>query len=235
VAFPDRPLAYCGNVHPAESLADLRGQLERHALPVAEILGRHIAVGLWLPRSSLQGINAVQVDEFRNWFESNGLSTNTLNAFPFGDFHAKRVKERVYLPDWTDPLRTEYTNKAADFLAELLPESGLGSLSTLPCAYKRLSPDAVAADFFPQLIEATRHLGRIREQRGRTIRLAIEPRRVASRGRGCGNQNRQGSDQFRARDSGAEQPRGAKVPFAVRRRTLPAPDDRVRERTVSVR
>lgn len=175
MAFPDRPLAYCGNVHPAETLADLRRQLARHALPVAEILGRPIAVGLWLPRSALEGIDAEQVEEFRRWFEASGLSTTTMNAFPFGDFHAKRVKERVYQPDWTDPRRTDYTKRTADFLASLLSEGGGGSLSTMPCAYRRLSPNAVAADFFPQLIDAARHLGRIREQRGRTIRLAIEP------------------------------------------------------------
>jgi hypothetical protein len=175
VAIPDRPLAYCGNVHPAETLADLKRQLERHALPVAEILGRPIAVGLWLPRSALEGIDADQMQEFRRWFEVSGLSTTTMNAFPFGDFHAKRVKERVYQPDWTDPRRTEYTNRTADFLANLLPEGGVGSLSTMPCAYKRLSPYAIAAEFFPQLIESARHLGRIHEQNGRTIRLAIEP------------------------------------------------------------
>ena len=175
MAFADRPLAYCGNVHPAESLAGLQTQLERHAMPVAQITGRPIAVGLWLPRSALEGIDAEQVEAFRHWFESNGLSTSTLNAFPFGDFHAKKVKDRVYQPDWTDPRRTEYTGKAADFLAALLPEGGEGSLSTMPCAYKRLSPYAVAADFFPQLIEAAKHLGKIREQTGRIIRLAIEP------------------------------------------------------------
>jgi sugar phosphate isomerase/epimerase len=175
VVIADRPLAYCSNVHPAQNLADLRAQLEQHALPAAEAVGRPIGVGLWLPRSAIDGVTAEQMEDFRRWFESTGLSTTTMNAFPFGDFHAKRVKERVYQPDWTDPLRSDYTNRAADFLANLLAEGSDGSISTLPCAYRRLSPDATAANFFPQLLQSVRHLGRIHERTGRTIRLAIEP------------------------------------------------------------
>ena len=36
-----------------------------------------------------------------------GLTCHTLNAFPYGDFHSERVKENVYLPDWTQRERLE--------------------------------------------------------------------------------------------------------------------------------
>jgi hypothetical protein len=175
MAFADRPLAYCTNVHPADSLDDLRLRLEAHALPVAAALGRPIAVGLWLPRSALDGLDAAETASFRDWLFGHGLSTTTMNAFPFGDFHSARVKERVYQPDWTEPSRSEYTNRVADFLAALLPHEGVGSLSTAPCAYRRLKPDAKAEDFFPELLNSVRHLSRLRASTGKTIRLALEP------------------------------------------------------------
>ena len=63
-------------------------------------------------------------------------------------FHGKRVKEDVYLPDWQDIKRLEYTNLMADLLAELLPSDlGLnGSVSTVPGAFKEnaRTPETVA-------------------------------------------------------------------------------------------
>lgn len=175
MALAARPIAYCSNVHPAASLEDLKEQLTKHAIPAADAFGRPIGVGLWLPRSALERIDDQQFADFQAWFQDHGLSTTTMNAFPFGDFHARRVKENVYLPDWTQPERRDYTCRAADFLAKLLPEDGEGSVSTLPCAYKRLSPTATASTFFAEFLSTARHLDRIRKETGKTIRLAIEP------------------------------------------------------------
>jgi hypothetical protein len=175
MSLADRPLAYCSNVHPAENLADLQRRLEQIAVPVAKSLNRPLSVGLWLPASAMTGIDADLSVALRDWMQERGLSTFTMNAFPFGDFHARRVKENVYRPDWTEPARRDYTNRVADLLAALLPEGGEGSVSTLPCAYRRLSPNANAADFFPMFLEAIRHLARLRETTGKTVRLAIEP------------------------------------------------------------
>jgi len=44
----------------------------------------------------------------------------TLNGFPYGDFHAERVKEEVYRPDWADVRRHHYTLDLAHILCELL-------------------------------------------------------------------------------------------------------------------
>src|SRR5574337_970983 len=68
--------------------------------------------------------------------DRRGLSCHTLNAFPYGDFHSRRVKENVYLPDWADSRRLEYTIDCARILAELLPEGTDGSISTLPLGFK---------------------------------------------------------------------------------------------------
>ena len=71
----------------------------------------------------------------------------TINGFPFGRFHGERVKERVYLPDWTSPERLEYTNRLFDLLAQLLPEGVAGSVSTVPGSFKEFitAPGQLAA------------------------------------------------------------------------------------------
>ena len=63
----------------------------------------------------------------------------TINGFPYGPFHGTRVKEEVYLPDWRDAARLDYTNLLADLLAQLLPRrrsTARGSISTVPGAFK---------------------------------------------------------------------------------------------------
>ena len=68
----------------------------------------------------------------------------TINGFPYGAFHGQRVKETVYQPDWRDERRLTYTNHLADILAELLPASGSGSISTVPGTFKTLGTGAEA-------------------------------------------------------------------------------------------
>src|SRR5207237_10881337 len=73
---------------------------------------------------------------FKKWLDQNACYIFTINGFPFGRFHGGRVKEQVYLPDWTSQERVEYTNRLFDLLAELLPGGLEGSISTVPCSFK---------------------------------------------------------------------------------------------------
>ena len=100
-----------------------------------------------------------------------------MNTFPFGNFHDARVKENVYLPDWSDPRRLEYTQDCARILAALLPDDAtIGSLSTVPLGFKPFDQGADFADrCAAQIIELARSLQQLRDETGRTIRLAIEP------------------------------------------------------------
>ena len=51
-------------------------------------------------------------------------------------FHSERVKENVYIPDWTSKERLEYTIQCAHVLAKLLPVGTEGSISTVPLGFK---------------------------------------------------------------------------------------------------
>jgi sugar phosphate isomerase/epimerase len=172
------PLCYCTNVHPCRSAAEVERVLDDYAVPVRQRAGFDIAVGLWLPAVAVDEVqrDASQRFGLRRALDARGLTCHTLNAFPFGDFHDSRVKEQVYLPDWADPRRLDYTAACAGLLADLLPEGVDGSISTLPLGFKlaQRGPGFLATAI-ARLLDLATHLARIRNDTGRTIRLAIEP------------------------------------------------------------
>jgi sugar phosphate isomerase/epimerase len=172
------PLSYCSNVHPGRTVAEVERGLDRFTLNVARQYGAPLAAGLWLAEPV---VNELLRDEdarrrFVEGLARRGLSCHTFNAFPFGDFHSERVKEQVYKPSWAELPRLKYTLSAARILADLLPEGGEGSLSTVPLGFPSIEP---SPDFerqcIEQLIDAAVALGRLQQDRGRCIRLAIEP------------------------------------------------------------
>jgi sugar phosphate isomerase/epimerase len=172
------PLSYCTNVHPGRSVAEVEAGLDRYTVAVKERLGCPLAAGLWLARPVIDELLASPdgVRKFSEGLQLRGLTCHTLNAFPFGDFHGVRVKENVYLPDWTTPERRDYTIRCAQVLADLLPEQVDGSISTLPLGFKLLRH---ADDFLDvtavNLVETARALAALHERTGRMIRLAVEP------------------------------------------------------------
>ncbi|MDB5300566.1 MAG: hypothetical protein JWO87_2229, partial [Phycisphaerales bacterium] len=172
------PLSYCTNVHPGRSVAEVEAGLDRYTVPVRKGFDAPLAAGLWLAKPVVDELLASPqgVAKFAHGLARRGLTCHTLNAFPFGDFHSARVKENVYLPDWTTPQRLAYTEQCAGVLAELLPAGVEGSISTLPLGFKGFAHpanflDAAAAG----LIEAARRLAQLEARTGRRVRLAVEP------------------------------------------------------------
>lgn len=172
------PLSYCTNVHPGRTLAEVEHGLDQYTVPLRSNYGAPLAAGLWLAAPVVAELLAepARLPAFRDRLAARGLTTHTLNAFPYGDFHSRRVKENVYLPDWSDRRRLDYTIDCARILTALLPEGVDGSVSTVPLAFKgfpHLSGhlDQCAA----LLLETATALGRLYDQTGRLIRLAIEP------------------------------------------------------------
>ncbi len=177
MALNSLPLGYCTNVHPAQTFAELLGGLDRYTVPVMRRVGRPMAAGLWLARPVVDEVLAAPNGTARLATELNarGLTVYTLNAFPYGDFHAARVKENVYRPDWTSSERLAYTERCATVLAGLLPEGGEGSISTLPIGFKGFDRAPGFLQAAEQLTDCARTLARIAAETGRTIRVAIEP------------------------------------------------------------
>src|SRR5438045_2067726 len=138
MALSDLPLSYCTNVHPGRSLAEVEQGLDQYTTPLRANYGAPLAAGLWLsaPVAAELLAEARTLPAFRERLARRRLTCHTLNAFPYGDFHSRRVKENVYLPDWADSRRLKYTVDCAHILAGLLPHAVEGSISTMPLAFE---------------------------------------------------------------------------------------------------
>ena len=172
------PISYCTNVHPGQSIAEVESGLREFTVPVRDNVGE-LAAGLWLARSVVDELVQTDgaVDRFADTLRGAGLTCYTLNTFPFGNFHSERVKEGVYLPDWTRDSRVTYTLDCARVLARLMPDDITeGSLSTVPLGFKLFDyAEAFHENCAERLIDVAQTLSRIHEESGKRIRLAIEP------------------------------------------------------------
>jgi hypothetical protein len=174
-------LTYCSNIHAGESWAEVRDALAAALPDVRRHLGvpGPLAIGLRLSARAAAELEQPAVFEsFRLFLRDGDYYVPTINGFPFGAFHRARVKENVYLPDWRDWRRVDYSNRLARVLAALSIDRGLteGSISTVPGAFKGHAgePDDAAAIALG-ILEHAEQLVALRESTGVTIVLAIEP------------------------------------------------------------
>ncbi|MEV7866158.1 metabolite traffic protein EboE [Streptomyces sp. NPDC088124] len=172
-------LAYCTNVHPAETLEGVLAQLRDHCEPVRKRLGRdRLGIGLWLARDAAQALinDPAVLRALRAELDRRGLEVVTLNGFPYEGFGAEEVKYRVYKPDWADPERLSYTADLARLLAALLPDDVTeGSVSTLPLGWRTDWDDAAGHTAHAALTTLAGRLDALEELTGKSIRIALEP------------------------------------------------------------
>ncbi|MEV7076881.1 metabolite traffic protein EboE [Streptomyces sp. NPDC093990] len=172
-------LAYCTNVHPAETLDGVLAQLRDHCEPVRRRLGRdRLGIGLWLARDAAQALvsDPSALRDLRCELDRRGLEVVTLNGFPYEGFGAQEVKYRVYRPDWTDPERLDHTAALARVLTGLLPDDVTeGSISTLPLAWRTRYDDGSADKARTALLTLAERLDALQELTGRSIRVGLEP------------------------------------------------------------
>jgi len=143
-------LSYCTNIHPAETWLETLGALQTHVLKVRDKLlaagdqpaDKPFPIGLRLSAiAARELLEADNLPRFADWLAENNSYVFTINGFPYGSFHGTRVKEQVFLPDWTSPKRLEYTKNLFEILAKIAPKSSGGSVSTLPGSHKTFHAD----------------------------------------------------------------------------------------------
>jgi sugar phosphate isomerase/epimerase len=174
-------LTYCSNIHPGESWQAVNAVL-RESLPrIRAMLGATgpFAIGLRLSAAAAESLDEPRaLARFRDFLGEGDYYVPTINGFPYGAFHGERVKERVYLPDWRDRARVEYTDRLARILAALLADRPDvdGSVSTVPGAFRReVQSDADVASIAANFLRHAAYLVALRERTGVSIALAIEP------------------------------------------------------------
>jgi len=180
--FHSAHLSYCTNIHPAETWEETFTVLRTHVLSVRELLrgsgalgeAEPFAIGLRLSaaaaRELLEGGN---LKTFKEWLEETNTYVFTINGFPYGSFHGTRVKEQVFMPDWTEQSRVEYTKDLFRILAVIArPETG-ASVSTLPGSHKTFHADETA--ILRNLADFAEWLDALAAETGHDFHLGLEP------------------------------------------------------------
>jgi hypothetical protein len=171
-------VAYCTNVHAAEDLDGVLGQLGRFGAPVRAELGvDRLGLGLWLARDVATELVADPdaVRRLRRELDARGLEVVTLNGFPYRGFHAQKDKLEVYSPDWSQLERLDYTVDLARLLAQLLPDDAVrGSISTLPLGWRDPWGDERQDAAMRALDALAGELRTLAAETGRTIRVGLE-------------------------------------------------------------
>lgn len=172
-------LGYCTNIHRGETWAEVLSGLEDYTLKVRDQVcpEKPYAIGLRLSHLAAQELAEPKaLSHFQAWLEEHQCYVFTINGFPYGKFHGTRVKEQVYVPDWSTSERLEYTNQLFDLLVELLPPGASGSVSTLPGSFKEFIEDYSQVDqICDQVLACEAHIQALRDRTGRDLHLGLEP------------------------------------------------------------
>lgn len=180
--FDSGHLAYCTNIHPAETWENTREVLETHVLAVRDRLRSEgslaadapFAIGLRLSAiAAADLLSGTHLDEFKDWLERTQTYVFTINGFPFGSFHGTRVKEQVFMPDWTHRARLNYTKDLFKILSIIAPPGSAASVSTLPGSLKSFNADE--SPILAHFIELADWLEKLAEETGHDFHLGLEP------------------------------------------------------------
>jgi len=179
-------LAYCTNIHPAESWEETFHVLKTHTLAVRDKVSSTdakssgFAIGLRLSARAARELliknTAGQREKlyaFKDWLTEENCYIFTINGFPYGNFHGTRVKEKVYQPDWSTDARLEYTSDLFTILARLLPDGVEGSVSTLPGSFKEF--EANEHYIFSNLYSHAEFIEETSQEHGKDLHLGLEP------------------------------------------------------------
>ena len=176
-------LTYCTNIHPGESWAEVRANIESHCQSLKARLSPQAPFGIGLRLSAAAAddlLRGTELQNFATFLRERGLYIAVINGFPYGSFNCGVVKSKVFAPDWRDEARVRYTLDLIRILAALLPAGMDGGISTIPLSYKPWVSHSDAASNAWQQITANltlvvEALVRLRRETGKLIHVDIEP------------------------------------------------------------
>lgn len=175
-------LTYCSNIHAGESWTEVSANLQQYIPKLKSIIAPNQSFGIGLRLSNLAAEELLadnMLDKFKAWLTENQLYVFTINGFVYGGFHKQRVKEQVYMPDWSDTARQNYNLNIIKILSALTPTGGESGFSTSPLSYKPLLNNKTTENVFRT---ASMHLAQlvvamvvIHQQEDKLLHVDIEP------------------------------------------------------------
>lgn len=179
--FLHRPidLSYCTNVHPGETWNETFANLKNFTVRIRDRVapGERFGIGLRLSELACRELEMDgNLDRLKEFLARENMYVFTLNAFPYGQFHATKIKENVFAPDWTQAARFDYTRRCTSLLARLLPAGMEGSLSTVPGSFREWITQPEQTDaMIKNLAECAYHMEDVSASSGHHLHLGLEP------------------------------------------------------------
>ena len=173
-------LTYSTLVHPGDTWEEMWASLTTYVPKVKERIAPNEAFGVSLRLSAASAQTLIRDlaarDKLKKFLADNDMYLYTVNAFPYGPFKGRIVKEQVYEPDWRSGERTEYTINVAEILADVAPEGTSPSIQSAPLGFKpRVTGPDVVSSFTEHVLRVAAHLVELKARTGRTVGLALEP------------------------------------------------------------
>src|SRR5215510_882309 len=173
-------LTYSTLVHPGDNWDEIWNSLTTYVPKVKERIApkERFGVSLRLAAESAQTLvsNRAEREKLKKFLDDNDMYLYTVNAFPYGPFKGRIVKEDVYEPDWSTDERTQYTMNVAEILGDVAPPGTSPSIQSAPLGFKpKVTSPATVARFTEHVLQVAARLVDIRERTGRTVGLALEP------------------------------------------------------------
>ena len=173
-------LTYATLVHPGDTWDEMWTSLTTYVPKVKARVAPNepFGVSLRLSAASAQTLvsNRAERDTLKKFLADNGMYLYTVNAFPYGPFKGRVVKEQVYEPDWRSEERTQYTINVANVVADVAPEGIAPSIQSAPLGFKpRVTGPDIVSSFTQHVLRVAAHLVGLEARTGRTVTLALEP------------------------------------------------------------
>lgn len=187
-------LAYCLNVHAADTLGEVREGIGAITLALRDRLiraGQAFGVGLYLPAAVVRALasDVRDLEDFARFLARERLDPFTYNAFPYGGFHQGGLKQRVFEPTWMQTERLAFTRDVARVAARVAQVTGgletpaHVSISTHSGAFgSTLQGEADLVRCAVNMARAACEFARIERETGVRLVLALEAEPRASAG-----------------------------------------------------
>ena len=176
--WPRNEICYCSNVHAGQDFEHLLAQIETHFVPIKNARKlKSMSLGLWFNEDVINTLlnDNHKAQQFADSLYQNQLKIITLNAFPQLKFHGQSIKTNVYLPDWSQHQRFQYTQKLITFIqAHPSIFHKKISISTLPLAYKKNWSAKQHLIAIKHLHEIADNLSTLKQSSDIDIRICLE-------------------------------------------------------------
>lgn len=173
-------LSYSTLVHPGDTWEEMWESLTTFVPAVKRRVSPDAPFGVSLRLSAASAALLVSEParrlELKQFLSDEDLYVYTVNAFPYGPFKGREIKEQVYEPDWSSEERTRYTMNVADILADVSPAGVEPTIQSAPLAFRPRVADPAYIDVFTHnLMRVVAHLITLEARTGRRVKLALEP------------------------------------------------------------